>query len=170
MTKTRHVCFEEVMFSAYDVALGIWLKHFVELFELTDLRTDEWWIEKADWWRVVAAVDPYGIDFDEGWTPELREQFVTLAESVNAKLAERTEIPASEVASWDLGDGLTIWPRCALTESISTAPVIELGVAMIDLVQRILPATPVPGWWFVGTGPMRVFSPPSKIDTIVSAG
>jgi hypothetical protein len=53
------------------------------------------------------------------------------------------------MVAWPLLDDLRIFPRGA-TE-VFTAPVVELGKAIIALVRRELPEAPYGKTWFYGT-------------------
>lgn len=78
-----------------------------------------------------------------------RQDFVSLAEDACAKLAKRELISANEIVAWPLFDDLRIYPRGA-TE-VFTAPVIELGRAVIALVSGTLPEPPKRKAWLYGT-------------------
>jgi hypothetical protein len=71
-------------------------------------------------------------------------------------MAKRKRFSAKEVTAWPILDDLRIFPRGA--KFISTAPVIELGQAIIGLVKRSLPEAPAGTWWLFGT--------PERRDTI----
>ena len=88
-----------------------------------------------------------------GWSAAQKRDFIVLAEDASARLAKRASIPAEEITGWHLLDDLRIFPRGA-TEML-TAPVVELGRAIIELVSGELPGAPVGKFWFYGipTGP-----------------
>src|SRR5208282_5292365 len=72
-----------------------------------------------------------------------------LAEDACARLAARESIPAEEIVRWHLLEDLRIFPRGA-TE-VLTAPVVELGRAIIALLSGRLPEAPEGKHWFYGT-------------------
>src|SRR5205823_4830666 len=89
------------------------------------------------------------LTLDADWSVERREAFISLAEDACSRLGSRESIPAAEIVEWPLLEGLRIFPRGA-TE-VFTAPVIELGRAIIALVSGDLPEAPPGMNWFYGT-------------------
>ena len=53
-----------------------------------------------------------------------------------------------EIVSWPFADDVRIFPRAA--KEVLTAPVIELGCAMIALLSGQLPEAPKGKAWFFG--------------------
>jgi hypothetical protein len=101
-------------------------------------------------WRSVASIADIGLTLDEGWSPAQRRSFVALADDACARLAMRESIPAEEIVSWPLLDDLRIYPRGAA--EVLTAPVVELGRAIIALISGTLPETPTGSTdWLYGT-------------------
>ena len=138
MSKTKYVRYADSGFWAYDVALGIFLKHLIDAAEASDPETP--WLSTAiSEWRAVASIPDIGLTLNEGWSPQ-RLKFVSLADCACAKIGERTSIPAEEIVVWPLLDDLRIFPRGA-TE-VLTAPVVELGRATIALISGTLPDLP----------------------------
>jgi hypothetical protein len=149
MTATKGIEFEGRFFWAYDVAAGVFLKHLIDEAEASE-HADEPWLSKAvSSWRLQAAITEFGLTLEEGWSIAQRAIFIELAEAVCKKLEKRESIPAKEVASWPMTDKLRIFPRSA-TE-VLTAPIIELGRAIIALVSGNLPPSPKGEAWFYGT-------------------
>jgi hypothetical protein len=149
MTATKGIGFEGRFFWAYDVAAGVFLKHLIDEAEASE-HADEPWLSKAvSSWRVQAAITEFGLTLEEGWSSAHRQIFIKLAEGACKKLATRESIPADEVANWPLVDELRIFPRTA--KEVLTAPVIELGHAIIALVSGSLPRPPKGEAWFYGT-------------------
>jgi len=149
MTATKGISFEGRFFWAYDVAAGVFLKHLIDEADASE-HADEPWLSKAvSSWRVQAAITEFGLTLEEEWSSTQRQIFIKLAEGACKKLATRESIPAKEVANWPLVDELGIFPRSA-TE-ILTAPVIELGHAIIALMSGSLPRPPNGEAWFYGT-------------------
>ena len=149
MTTTKGVEFEGRFFWAYDVAAGVFLKHLIDEAQASE-HADEAWLSKAvSSWRVQAAITEFCLTLEEKWSSAQRAIFVELAEAVCKKLEKRDSIPAKEIASWPMTDELRIHPRGA-TE-VLTAPIIELGRALIALVSGKLPPSPKGEAWFYGT-------------------
>ena len=149
MTATKGISFEGRFFWAYDVAAGVFLKYLIDEAEASE-HADEPWLSKAvSSWRVQAAITELGLTLEEEWSNGQRQIFVKLAEEACKKLATRKPIPAEEVANWPLVDELRIFPRTA--KEVLTAPVIELGHAIIALVYGNLPRPQEGEAWFYGT-------------------
>lgn len=149
MTATKGIEFEGRFFWAYDVAAGVFLKHLIDEAEASQQADAPWLSQAVSRWRVQAAVTECGLTLEDGWSSAQRQTFVELAEAACKKLAARESIPAKEVASWPMTDKLRIFPRSA-TE-VRTAPIIELGRAIIALVSGNLPPSPKGEAWFYGT-------------------
>ena len=149
MTATKGIEFEGRFFWAYDVAAGVFLKHLIDEAEASE-HADEPWLSKAvTSWRLQAAITEFGFTLEEEWSSAQRAIFIELAEAVCKKLETRDSIPAREIASWPMTAKLRIYPRSA-TE-VLTAPIIELGHAIIALVSGNLPPSPKGEAWFYGT-------------------
>jgi hypothetical protein len=149
MTATKGIEFEGRFFWAYDVAAGVFLKHLIDEAEASE-HADEPWLSKAvSSWRVQASITEFGLTLEEEWSSAQRAIFIELAEAACKKLETRELIPAKEIASWPMTDKLRISPRSA-TE-VLTAPIIELGRAIIALVSGNLPPSPKGEAWFYGT-------------------
>jgi hypothetical protein len=149
MTATKGIEFEGRFFWAYDVAAGVFLKFLIDEAESSE-QADEPWLSKAvSSWRVQAAITEFGLSLEEDWSSKQRQTFMELAEAACKKLATRESIPAKEIASWPMTDELRIFPRGA-TE-VLTAPIVELGRAVIALVAGNLAPSPKGEAWFYGT-------------------
>ena len=149
MTATKGVEFEGRFFWAYDVAAGVFLKHLIDEAEASK-HIDEPWLSKAvSSWRVQAAITEAGLTLEEEWSSAQSAILIELAEAACKKLEKRKSIPSEEIASWPMTDNLRIFPRSA-TE-VLTAPIIELGRAIIALLSGNLPQSPKGEAWFYGT-------------------
>jgi len=149
VTKTQFVNYADRGFWAYDVALGVFLKHLIDAAEASG-RADTTWLSSAvSSWRTVACISDYGLTLDEKWSAAQRQTFVALAEDACARLAARESIPAEEIVRWHLLEDQRIFPRGA-TE-VLTAPVVELGRAIIALLSGRLPEAPEGKHWLYGT-------------------
>lgn len=149
MTATKAIRFEGRFFWAYDVAAGVFLKYLIDEAEASEQADEPWLSDAVSHWRVQAAITEYGLTLEERWSSAQRQTFLQLAEAACKKLAMRETITAKEIASWRLTDKLRIFPR-NVTE-VPTAPVIELGRAIIALVSGNLPRPPEGEAWFYGT-------------------
>ena len=149
MTATQYVEYENRGFWAYDVALGVFLKHLIDAAETSGQAETAWLATAISSWREVACFSDYGLTLGAGWSAAQKRDFIALAEDASAKLAKRASIPAEEITGWRLLDDLRIFPRGA-TE-VLTAPVVELGRAIIELVSGELPEAPDGKFWFYGT-------------------
>jgi hypothetical protein len=149
MTATKGIKFEGRFFWAYDVAAGVFLKHLIDEAEASDHAGEPWLSEAVSEWRVQAAITEFGLTLKEQWSSAQRQTFITLAERACKKLATRQSIPAKEIASWPLVNELRIFPRS--TTEVLTAPIIELGHAIVELVSGKLPRPPKGEAWFYGT-------------------
>jgi hypothetical protein len=135
-------------FWAYDVALGVFLKHLVDAAEASDQADLPWLSNAVPSWRTVACISDYGLTLDEDWSAAQQRTFIALAEEACERLASRESIPAKEIVAWLLLDDLRIFPRGA-TE-VYTEPVVELGRAVIALISGTLPEPPIGTVWFYG--------------------
>lgn len=149
MTATKGISFEGRFFWAYDVAAGVFLKHLIDEAEASEHADEPWLSKSVSSWRVQAAITEFGLTLEEEWSSAQRQIFIKLAEGACKKIATRESIPAEEVAGWPLVDELRIFPRTA--KEVLTAPVIELGHAIIALVSGRLPRPPRGEAWFYGT-------------------
>jgi hypothetical protein len=149
MTAKKVIEFDGRFFWAYDVAAGVFLKYLIDEAEASDQANEPWLSEAVSQWRVQTAITEFGLTLEEQWSSAQRQVFIMLAESVCKKLATRESIPAEEVARWPLTDDLRIFPRSK--EGILTAPIVELGHAIISLVSGNLPRPPRGEAWFYGT-------------------
>jgi len=149
VSKTQSVTYAEHGFWAYDVAVGIFLKHLIDAAQASGEASTAWLSQAVASWRVWAVVSDYGVALDRRWSAEQRKTFIALAEEACTALATRDSIPAKEITSWPFVDDLRIHPRGA--NEVFTAPVIELGRAIIALLCGELPEAPKGEAWLFGT-------------------
>ena len=151
MTATKGISFEGRFFWAYDVASGVFLKYLVDEAEASEHKCEPWLLDAMSHWRLQACITEYGLSLEERWSSEQRQVFIKLAKEACKKIATRESIPAEEIASWRpvKGEPLSIFPRSA-TE-VLTAPIVELGHAIIALVSGNLPRPSIGEAWFYGT-------------------
>jgi hypothetical protein len=158
VSQTKYVEYADHGFWAYDVALGVLLKHLIDAAEASDEAGAAWISAAVSSWRAAAGIPNFGLTLDAGWSEHQRQKFVALAEDACARLAKRVSIPAGEIVAWPILDDLRIFPRGAL--EVETAPVIELGRAFIELVSGELPEPPAGKIWIYGTETGREVYPP----------
>ena len=149
MTATKGIKFEGRFFWAYDVAAGVFLKYLIDEAEASEQAGEQWLSDAVSHWRVQATIAECGLTLEEHCSSVQRQIVIKLAEAACKKLATRESIPAEEISSWPLTDELRIFPRSA-TE-VLTAPIIELGHAIIALVSGNLPRPSKGEAWFYGT-------------------
>jgi hypothetical protein len=156
MTATKGIDFEGRFFWAFDVAAGVFLKYLIDQAESGEHADEPWLSEAVSRWRVQAAITEFGLTLEEQWSSVQRQIFIKLAEGACEQLATRESIPAEEVAGWPLVNDLHIGTGGA--KEVLTAPVIELGHAIIALVSGKLPRPPKGEAWFYGlpTGPSTI--------------
>ncbi|MFG3301349.1 hypothetical protein [Micromonospora chersina] len=70
-----------------------------------------------------------------------------LIEETNRRLGERGRVTASELKGWTaLGDDVIELRR----DTVDTAPVVELGQGVLQLLRESLSPAPEGTWWFYG--------------------
>jgi hypothetical protein len=149
VSATQFVKYADRGFWAYDVAVGVLLKYLLDAAQKSGEAHTPWLSEAISDWRVWAVISDYGFILDERWSAEERKSFIALAEQACAGVGARNSIPAEEVVSWTFVGGLRIFPRGA--KEVLTAPVGELGRAVVDLLLDELPEAPKGEAWFFGT-------------------
>lgn len=148
MSQTQPVTYAGRGFWAYDVALGVFLKHLIDAAEASDQAKAEWLSSAISSWRMACICD-YGLTLDAGWSAAQRQTFIALTEDACARLAKRASINRGEIIAWPVLDDLRLDTR-GETE-VLTAPVVELGRAIIALLCGELPEAPRGEAWFFGT-------------------
>jgi hypothetical protein len=148
VSQTKYVHYIDRGFYAYDVGLGIFLKYLIDAAEASDQAKAPWLIALVSSWRVTACVGDIGLTLDGDWTPEQIQTFVALSEEACIAIRQRASIPAQEIVDWRVLEGVGIFPRGA--KHVPTAPVVELGHAVIALVSGKLPEAPKGKSWLYG--------------------
>lgn len=149
MSQTQPITYRRCGFWAYDVAAGVFLKYLIDAAQASEEANTPWLSEAVPQWRVQAAISDFGLTLDENWSAEQQQIIITLMEKACTALATRNSIPAEEIVSWSFVGDLHIHPRGA--KEVLTAPVIELGRAIIALLHGELPEAPKGEAWFFGT-------------------
>lgn len=148
VSKTQFVSHKGQGFWAYDVALGVLLKHLVDVAEPLVGAPDTAWLKEAVYsWRLAAVL--HGLQIEDAWSAEQKAIVIELVGQACDVLQQREKIPADEITAWPIIDDLRIFPRGA--KEVYTAPVVELGRAIVDLIHGTLPEAPVGTWWCFGT-------------------
>jgi hypothetical protein len=147
VSKTKFVRYANRGVWAYDVAHDVFLKHLIDVADASDQATTPWLSAAISSWR-VACVPDLGLTLDADWSATQQQAFIALAEEACARLEERVAIPAEEVVTWSVLDDLRLYTR-GETE-VLTAPVAELGRAIIALVSGELPEAPDGKIWLYG--------------------
>ena len=158
MSQTKYVEYAGRGFWAYDVALGVFLKHLIDAGEASDKAGTPWLSAAISSWRATAGIPDIGLTLDAGWSAKQRQTFIALVELACARLAKRVSIPAEEIVAWPILDDLHLFPRGA--SEVETTPVIELGRAFIELISGELPEPPDGKIWIYGTETGREVYPP----------
>lgn len=149
VSQTKSVTYAKCGFWAYDVALGVLIKFLIDAAQESDDANSSWLSEAIADWRVSAAIQDLGFTLDENWSADQRKAFVALMEKACTALESRKSISADEIVSWPILDGERIFPRGA--KEVLTAPVVELGRAVIALALGELPEAPKGEAWLFGT-------------------
>jgi len=150
MSQTQFVEYRQRGFWAYDVALGVFLKHLIDVAEGHRLEHDETWLaDSVKWWRVVACVNDFGLGLGEEWSASQVDTFVRLAREACVRIGRRQQFPAAEIEAWSILDGKGVFPRGA--SEVRSGPIVELGEAIVALIEGVLPAAPSGTAWLYGT-------------------
>src|SRR5262245_46659547 len=105
MSKNQFIWYRGNDFCAYDVAVGVFLKHLIDRAEQYLLRHDSRWLRECiDRWRVNAVINEYGVHLDEAWSEEQRGIIRMLIDEACGVLGERPVIASQEVESWEILD------------------------------------------------------------------
>jgi hypothetical protein len=149
MSKTRFIEYGGDGFWAYDVAMGVFLKHLIDqACRQVERQTLAWLTDSIDRWRENAVVPDVRLYLDPGWTDDQRRLVRTLIDDACRDLEKSESISAEEAASWKILDGQGIVLRGAA--QIPTAPAVELGRAIGLLLEGALPEAPPGSWWLYG--------------------
>jgi hypothetical protein len=150
MSKTLYVEFRGSGFWAYDVVSAVFLKHLIDAATPHLERAGDGWLSDAvTKWRVNAVISDFGLYLDDSWSVKQIKIFTALATEACETLSGRAAIPAEEIESWQMKDGLCCFSRGM--PAVSTASAIRLGRAIIQLVNGTLPEAPPGMWWFFAT-------------------
>ncbi|MET8911172.1 hypothetical protein [Micromonospora sp. NPDC004551] len=148
MSKTCFVEFNGSGFWALSDSLAVLLGQSVVVAEeMAADRRSATFADVIHQLRVSAVVTDLGLLVDAAWRGTRLDLLLHLIEEANRRLAQRGRVTASEVAGWTaLGDDVIELRR----DTVETAPVIELGQAVLHLLRGTLPSAPKGTWWFYG--------------------
>ena len=148
MSETKPVRYAGRGFWAYDISLGVLTKHLLDAAEKSGEAHAPWLSEAMSQWRQWDVISAVGLKFDEHGSAEQRKTVIALMGQACTALGTRRSIPVDEIVSWPFADDVRIFPRAA--KEVLTAPVIELGCAMIALLSGQLAEAPKGKAWFFG--------------------
>jgi hypothetical protein len=142
MSKSKFVSYGDRGFWAYDVALGVFLKHLIDVGEpLVESQNNDWLKKSILEWRVAAVIAPYGLEINQSWSPAQLDVFINLVGQACNSLAERKAIGFVEIHRWPILEDYSLDTRCA--REVETGPVVELGQAILGLIDGSLPEPPL---------------------------
>jgi hypothetical protein len=149
MSKTGFVEYRGQNFWIYDVAKGVFLKHLIDAAtEYTKKHDASWLDEVIKSWRVSAIVGELGISLGNDASDEQRSVLKDLIHQTCFRLSSIDGFSAEELHSWKILNGEGVHSRGA--PFVATQPVIELGQAILMLLDEKLPKAPDGYWWFYG--------------------
>jgi hypothetical protein len=141
-------------FWAYDVGVGVFLKHLIDCAGKHAQAEDAAWLRDCiDRWRFNAVISDAGLYLDEAWSGDQIQTVVRLMDEACVALGRRIQIPADEMQAWDLLEGKGVFARGEV--EFPTTPAIELGHAIQAILVGRLPPAPPGAWWYYGAPPGR---------------
>ncbi|SRR6266496_2291937 len=149
MSKTTPVEFRGRGFWAFDVSLSILLAELIDIAEaLEPEQRPPWLADVLPQLRIHAVVGDFLFDLDFDLEDEPLDEFIALIAEASRRLRQRRTVTAAEAAEWRVLDDETVLWRSA--DAVDTAPIAELGEAIIQLLQGTLPPPPAGTWWSFG--------------------
>jgi hypothetical protein len=147
MSRTVAIEYRGRAFWAFDVVVGVFAKHLIDVAApLVSGSHKSWLGEAVAQWRVNAVISDFGFFLDENWSQSQIDVLIELINESCRRLGERDEIPSREIEGWEIFDDLRIFPRGLST--VPTRPVIQLGRGIIAILDGSLPEAPPGTWWF----------------------
>lgn len=161
--KKCSIRYKGVGFWAYDVSVGIFLKHLIDVANhQLDAGKHRWLEECVKDWRIYAVLcGSLGVNFDESWSNDQLDVVASLIDEACELLGQRQYISAKETKSWNILDGKGIGTRG--TANYPTRVVVELGNAIKDLIQGNLLPAPEGYWLYYGTPIGLKVGPPKDV-------
>ncbi|MFE3073557.1 hypothetical protein [Streptomyces sp. NPDC059247] len=151
MSKTVPVISGDVMFWAYDVALGVL---FVEAARVcaemsADLRPPWRGELERDLRTGVVGGSGFAVLLDD-YGAEQKQELVACALEAARRIEARGGVARDEVSTWpELEENATSFLRGA--QHVDAAPLVELAEALADLAAGTLPPAPTGRYWYFGT-------------------
>lgn len=163
MTKTCPVQYQDRGFWAYDESLAILLYLAADMAE-TPAFVNDFSAPFIDQWRVLTFVGGnFAFQLDDLCADDhRRERFAELIATCRDDLQRVSHLSGSVIESWRALGERVIWRGGQGNDVASTAPIVELATAIVQLVCGDLPQPPPEHWWFIGTS--------SGITTIAMRG
>jgi hypothetical protein len=125
------------------------LKHLIDVASSRSMNLDCKWLgSEIINWCLAAVVPDIGWKINSSWSTSQIAVFAELVNQACLDLSRREFYMAPEIASWVLLDDLAVYSRCEA--QVYTAPIMELGQAIIALVNHYLPKPPVGKQWIYG--------------------
>lgn len=150
MSQNQFIEYRKRGFWAYDVALGVFLKHLIDITEEQSREPEErWLVEAVHWWRIVCCVNSYGLTLGADWSAPQIATFTRLAREACVRIRLRESFLATEMKAWSILEGEGVFARGA-SEGLA-GPIVELGEAIVALIEGKLPAAPAGRIWLYGT-------------------
>jgi hypothetical protein len=147
MSRNLYVRYRDAGFWAYDVAVGILLKHLIDVAEERSDINESWIQTCVETWRINILVNEYGLYLDEDWSEIQIEIVIEMLYEACDRLENRESISAREMERWDVIEG-GVEHRGA--SHFPTAPILKMGQAIEQLLTSSLPRAPKGTWWYYG--------------------
>jgi hypothetical protein len=166
VTKLCAITSGDLSFWAFDRPLALWLRELIDVAEGVGFDHDRHWMGgDVAWWRVVASVEPYGLELRADWTAEQRQEFLRLARDAPSRFQAEWEDPgAAGMLALSVLDSQPLAARHGLSQ-LTAGLLVELGRAVEGIGAGTLLADPPGGWWLLGFPPGRSVVPMRGPDT-----
>jgi hypothetical protein len=158
MSRTKPVTCKDTSFWVYDVALGILFKFLMNRAnQCADQEHAAWLSNCIQQWtgNAICPDMEFNFDrqlFDSQLSAEQLQVILRLIDESCLELAKRESISSQEEKAWEkawnIPGGMGMYSRGY--SEFPTAPVVELGRAIQELLCGTLPPAPVGTWWFYG--------------------
>jgi hypothetical protein len=137
-----------------DDALAVLMTYMLDALGDRDPSDQPAWLtEQIPDLRVTAGVSDYGWTIDRGssLTGARARELIALVEDACQRLASDHPIPLDEALTWKMLDDLPVIGRPNLWgDPINIEPVLELGRAIVALIDGTLEPPPAGTWWCFG--------------------
>ena len=153
MSKTAAVSAQGRNFWAYDVSISFLAHEMLAVGR--EYAPGPWFDQLAGALTGVAIVaGTVGLDLEPVVQADAVESFALITCEAGARLRARGSVTQADAEARRIEGRPAIW-RIENDPAMSTAPIVDLAHAMVELVQGRLPEPPPGTWWFLGlpTGP-----------------